>query len=277
MLIETLCERFLSWNSSHRAAATVAFYRTRLKKFREQFNAREFGTLTPLEIDEYLARADTGVSNSTKHHNAVALERLQKFAVGYKLLDKPVFGKLEKPRVGQRNRVPTSAETEAILSRSSTEFRLIYSALRQCGARPGELCRAMIADIDRTANAIVLQEHKTVRKTGKPRRIPIGRKLGVLLTQAIGNRNAGPIFLSPARRAWTVPNLSRTYSRLRDAAGLPKDLVLYLARHECGTKICREKGIEYARRLLGHTNISTTQRYMHLDDRELADAQDLIE
>jgi integrase len=59
-------------------------------------------------------------------------------------------------------------------------------------------------------------------------------------------------------------------------AGLPRDLVLYLARHECGTKICREKGIEYARRLLGHTNISTTQRYMHLDDRELADAQDLV-
>src|SRR5262245_14847816 len=42
------------------------------------------------------------------------------------------------------------------------------------------------------------------------------------------------------------------------------------------TKICREKRIEYARRLLGHANISTTQRYMHLE-RELADAQDPVE
>ena len=84
------------------------------------------------------------------------------------------------------------------------------------------------------------------------------------------------MFLSPKGRQWKVANLSRTYSRLRDDAGLPKDLVLYLARHECGTKICREKGIEYARRLLGHIDISTTQRYMHLDDAELADAQDLI-
>src|SRR5262249_23935387 len=58
---------------------------------------------------------------------------------------------------------------------------------------------------------------------------------------------------------------------------LPSDLVLYLARHECGTKVCREKGFEGARRLPGHANISTTQRYLHLDDRELAAAQDLLE
>ncbi|MGE5192356.1 MAG: hypothetical protein ACM3U2_07610 [Deltaproteobacteria bacterium] len=98
-----------------------------------------------------------------------------------------------------------------------------------------------------------------------------------LLDQAIGTRTEGPVFLSPAAKAWTVPNLSRTYSRLRDLAGLPRDLVLYLARHECGTKICREKGIEHARCLLAHANISTTQRNMHLDDRELAEAQDLVE
>ena len=57
----------------------------------------------------------------------------------------------------------------------------------------------------------------------------------------------------------------------------PSPLSRSAARHECGTKICREKGIEYARRLLGHANISTTQRYMHLDDAELADVQDLVD
>lgn len=277
MLIGNLIDSFFVWNSRHRSPATLAFYKTRLRRFCRKFNNRDLAELTPLDVDEHLAQAGAGVSDSTRHHNAVVLERLQKFALDNKLLDKPVFGKLEKPRVSQRDRVPTPTETEAILSRSSPEFRLIYSALRQCGARPGELCRATIADIDRTANAIVLREHKTVRKTGKPRRIPIGKKLGDLLAQAIGERQTGPIFLSPAGKAWTVPNLSRTYSRLRDMAGLPRDLVLYLARHECGTKICREKGIEYARRLLGHTNISTTQRYLHLDEAELAEAQGLVE
>jgi len=250
MMVECLIEMFIAWCSRHRSPATVVFYRTRLRKCCERFNSHELASLTPLEIDEHLAKAGAGMSDSTRHHDAVALGRLQKFALDHELLDKPVFGKLEKPRVGQRDRVPTAAETEAILARASPAFRLIYLAPRQCGARPGELCRATIADVDRTANAIVLREHKTARKTGKPRSIPIGRKRGELLAQAIGERMSGPIFLSPAGRQWRVGNLSRTYSRLPD---LPRDPVLYLARHECGTKICREKGIEFARRLLGHT------------------------
>jgi integrase len=277
MLIPELIDTFLAYCSRHRTPATVAFYRARLKKFRCEFNAREMNSLTPLEIDEHLAKAGAGMSNSTRHHDAVALQRLQKFALEHKLLDKPVIGKLEKLRVGRRDRVPTAAETEAILANSSLSFRLIYAALRQCGARPGELCRATIADVDRINRVVTLKDHKTARKTGHPRRIPIGRKLGDLLDQAIGTRTEGPVFLSAAGKAWTVPNLSRTYSRLRDDAGLPRDLVLYLARHECGTKVCRQKGIEFARRLLGHANISTTQRYVHLDDGELAEAQDLVE
>ena len=277
MLVSELTDKFPSYCCRHRTAATLAFYRARLKKFCREFNARELGSLTPLEIDEHLAATGAGMSDSTRHHDIMALQRLQKFALDFNLLDKPVIGKLEKPRVGQRSRVPSASETEAILAKASAPFRLIYAALRQCGARPGELCRAKIADVDRANRVITLKDHKTGRKTGQPRRIPIGRKLGELLDQAIGARTEGPVFLSPAGKAWRVPNLSRTYSRLRNDAGLPRELVLYLARHECGTKICREKGIEFARRLLGHANISTTQRYMHLDDRELADAQDLVE
>jgi hypothetical protein len=40
---------------------------------------------------------------------------------------------LEKQRLGRRERLPTPAETEAILAQASPEFRLTCSALRQCG------------------------------------------------------------------------------------------------------------------------------------------------
>jgi integrase len=150
MLIHELTEKFLTYCAHHRSPATRAFYHTRLRKFCQRFNSRDLAALTPLEIDEHLAEAGADMSDSTRHHNVVALERLQKFALDHRLLDKPVFGKLEKPRAGQRDRVPTADETAALLSQASLEFRLIYSALRQCGARPGELCRATISDVDRT-------------------------------------------------------------------------------------------------------------------------------
>jgi hypothetical protein len=117
----------------------LAFYRTQLKKFCEAYNTQDLATLTPFEIDEHVAVSGTGMSDSTRHHNCVALERLRKFALQHNLLDKPVFGILEKPRVGRRDRVPTPAETEAILAQASPAFRQIYLALRQCGFRPGEL------------------------------------------------------------------------------------------------------------------------------------------
>jgi hypothetical protein len=44
------------------------------------------------------------------------------------------------------------------------------------------------------------------------------------------------------------------------------------------TDPCRSlRGTEYARPRLIHAKITTMQRYIHLDDRELAEAQDLME
>ncbi len=70
-------EAFLAYCSRNRTPATVAFYRARLKKFCRVFNARELASLTPLEIDEHLAEAGRGMSDSTRHHDAIALQRLQ--------------------------------------------------------------------------------------------------------------------------------------------------------------------------------------------------------
>jgi integrase len=101
------------------------------------------------------------------------------------------------------------------------------------------LCRAQISNINWTKGTITLPQHKTARKTGKPRIIPIGKNFGNTLQEAIDQRQAGPIFRSPNGKAWTIENLSGTHRRLRKAAGLPKDLVLYLARHRFGTEALR--------------------------------------
>ena len=55
------------------------------------------------------------MSDTTWHQNGVALERLHKFALQNRLIDKPLSGVLEKHRAGRRDRLPKMVETEAIL------------------------------------------------------------------------------------------------------------------------------------------------------------------
>lgn len=276
MLTGPLIDLFLLTRAQSRAAATVKFYSGRLKLFRLKYAAREFAEITLAEITLHLAEAGQGRSDSTRRHNAVALEALQKFALAQRIIPAPLFDRIEKPPVGQRDRLPTEAETAALLAKASPAFLMIYTALRQCGARPNELCRATCEHYDAAKGVIVLKQHKTARKTGKPRRIPVGKKLRELLAQSLETRTTGPLFLSPAGKPWTPENLSRTYTRLRKAAGLTAGLVLYLARHECGSALCKSKGIEAARRILGHSSSATTQRYVHYDDTELQDLQDAV-
>jgi integrase len=179
--------------------------------------------------------------------------------------------------MGRRERIPTAEEIGTLLKGASPEFRLIYTGLLQCGARPGELCRAQISDVDWAKGRITLAEHKTARKTGKPRVIPIGKNFGRTLHEAIDHRQAGPIFRTPRGSAWTVGNLSGTHRRLRNAAGLPKDLVLYLARHRFGTEALRAGvPLKDVSELMGHASVTTTEIYLHRDVTELAGGQDRL-
>lgn len=284
MTIAELLATFLAWCVRHRSDKTVRFYRSRLKLFSAKFGDRPAPSLASLEIDAYLFEAGAfpngrRKSDSTRHHDAVALTSLQNFALREGLLEKGWFRRLDKPRMGRRERIPTPEEISLLLRGAPWAFRLIYEALSQSGARPGELCKATIGDVDFAKRRIVLLEHKTAAKTGKPRVIAIGAGLAVLLKTAIGERTelAAPVFLSPAGKGWSVENLSGTHRRLRDAAGLPKEIVLYSTRHRFCTELIRA-GVPVldVSQLAGHADIKTTQIYVHRDVTELADAQDRV-
>lgn len=292
MTIGELAAAFDAWNSRHRAAATVKFYRQRLRLFLAKFSSRDAASLTSLEIDEYLFAAGEEQSDSTKHHNAVALTTLQSFGLRERLIERRWFERLEKPRMGRRERIPDAGEIARLLKGSSAAFRLIYQALCHSGARPGELVKAQIGDIkpplplgegrgeggaSLVGRAIVLEQHKTARKTGKPRVIPIGKLLARLIREAAGDRQAGPIFLNERGKAWSVCALGAIHRRLRDAAGLDPEIVLYSARHRFGTELLRAKvPIKDVSQMMGHASVTTTELYLHRDVTELGDVQDRL-
>lgn len=260
---------------------TLKHYQGRLRGTLKILGKRPIEKLTLAEIEDALNKANKKPSGElwapdTRRANITVLQTLFDFALRRGYLEEKPFGKLERPRGRPRQRIPTESENLAIEVLADPAFLLIFRALRQTGARPGELCSAEIDHWKRDDRLIVIPEHKTVGKTGRPREIGVGEKLTAMLLKAIGDRESGPIFLDKQGRPWKTATISAKYRELREKAGLPKDLCLYLQRHQHATIITEKLGIEAAALALGHASIQTTQRYNHPDRRRLATNQDVI-
>lgn len=275
-----IAKQFLAWVGVNRSANTFKMYDNRLRPFIEQFGTAVVRQLKPQQIDDYFAGVNKWVDGKEKapdtiRANIVALEQLEKFAIKKQLIKKPFVGEHEKPAGRMRDRLPTADEVSQIKAIASPEFNVVYQALRQSGARPNEIARATVADWDRVTGQIVLEKHKTARKTGRPRKIAVGEKLAALILASLGDRTEGPLFRTPRGNQWTTDTLSQTFSRYRNAAGVDKAVVLYSSRHEHATAICKLHGMDATADALGHAT-KITGRYVHQDPKERQARQDSV-
>lgn len=281
MKLRKLVRLFLEQTEENRKPNTLKHYRGRLLHVSKALGSRRIDDLSLEDIERALNDANRWPDGSlkapdTRRANAIVLQQLFKFAVRRGYLAEPFFDKLERPRTRHRDRIPTDAENAAVEALADPHFLLIFRALRQSAARPGEMAAVEIAHWHRDDRMLVIPDHKTVGKTGRPRTIGVGAKLEALLVESIGDRESGPIFLDPKGRQWTTQRLSAAYRKLRKAAGLPKDLCLYLQRHQHATILTQKLGIEAAAQALGHASITTTMRYNHPDKSLLAVNQDQV-
>jgi integrase len=270
---------FLAEVGQRLAKKTHASYTGRLRSLVAMHGELDLAAMTRAHVDAWLGpilhgQGDQVLAPDTQRAAIVAFVQWQKWAVEHGQLAAPIVDKIKKPQGRQRERIPTRGERAAVLKIASPAFARIYRCLIYTGARPNELARATIDEYDRGASLIVLRDHKTAKKSGKTRRIGIGRKIQRIVARSIDGRTGGLIFLNDHGRRWTSETLSHTYRKLRIKAGLSDDLVLYCTRHAAGTEICKQLGIYAAKHALGHADIQTTQRYCHLDDAELLQYQD---
>jgi site-specific recombinase XerD len=279
--VATLIEKFMQHCREHRRPNTIRSYAGRLKALGEQLGERELASITYDDLEAFLRSVNhrkdgSPKANDTRRANIATVQTIFRYAKQRKLIAELPFEKLEKPRGRRRERIPTEEEIQAVERHASPAFLLAYRALRQTGARPGELAAAQVEQYDRARRLIVLREHKTAGATGRPRKIGVGAKLAAILAAAIGERSTGAIFLAENGKPWTSQKLSKTYKALARRAGLPEDLVLYLTRHAHATELCLKAGIHAAAKALGHSSLNTTMRYVHEDDDVLGKNQDLI-
>jgi integrase len=178
-----------------------------------------------------------------------------------------------------------SNEEDLEQRRSNEQDGAIYTVAGFTGLRQGEL-RALrwrhVRFADRTLVVVAGMSAglDSSTKSGKWRAVPLTREAFVALDE-LSRREwfTGPddfVFCGPAGDPIDDSALRRRYGAARDAAGLPA-LPFHHLRHTFATLAIRGLDPATVQTLLGHSKITTTERYLHARPlTELAEHMDEI-
>jgi len=173
-------------------------------------------------------------------------------------------------------RLLDSIETDSL---QAARNRAIFETLYSCGIRVSELAGLDVYDLDTAAGML-----KVLGKGGKERLVPIGAKaldsLAVYrrMLQAqggIGTASNGPLFLNLRGQRLTTRSVARILKKIAAACGILTPVSPHTLRHTFATHMLDAGAdLRSVQELLGHQNLSTTQKYTHVSIDRLMDAYD---
>lgn len=178
-----------------------------------------------------------------------------------------------------------SPEEDLEQAKANERDAALYTVAGFTGLRQGEL-RALrwrhVRFADRTVLVVagLSAGIESTTKSGKWRAVPLAREAFVAL-DALSRREwfTGPddfVFCGPAGEPIDDSALRRRYKLARDAAGLPR-LPFHHLRHTFATLAIRGLDPSTVQTLMGHSKITTTERYLHARPLvELAERMDAI-
>jgi site-specific recombinase XerD len=154
--------------------------------------------------------------------------------------------------------------------------RLILQTTYACGLRASEVLHLRVADID-SSRMLVWVRHG---KGAKDRGVPLSPALLEAL-RAHWRRRRPTTWLFPGQTPTgqrSLGALQRVVRRAVLAAGFTKKVSLHTLRHSYATHLL-EAGVDLLtiQRLLGHRDLQTTARYIHLTAPRLAQTPGLLE
>jgi len=277
-----IVERFLDYLTVEKGLSknTIEAYRIDLTKFK-RFLDKRGKKLTGFERDDLISYInelrDKGVQTSSIARNISSLRALCKFMLIENLIKEDPIENISTPRGWKRvPRVMGIDEVFELLDnihgeKFSLRDRAILEIIYSSGLRVSEVIGIKMEDINFDAGFI------TVRGKGsKERVVPVSENTLQILKRYIkelrpiilGKRNSNTLFLAKGGRPMTrqrVWQLIKRYSK-----GLGIDISPHTLRH-CFASHLLDGGADLRalQKMLGHTDISTTQIYTKVTPERL--------
>ena len=265
------------------AGNTVAAYRIDLGAF---FDDAAIGGELPADLDiddvqrHLIALRDRGLSTASIARHLAAIKMFLRYRHRNGLLRRDVASLIEMPK--KWTRVPDPVhydQVEALLEApdSADEYyhrdKAMLELLYATGMRVSELTDLTMENVNLAVGYL-----RCMGKGRRERIIPIGRTairaVKAYLRQSRpaieSSQSARALFLSRTGRPLDRTNVWRLVRKYAKRAGIKKHLYPHTLRHSFATHmLAGGADLRVVQELLGHSNVTTTQVYLHVDQSRL--------
>lgn len=239
--LEQACRAYVAHQTTHKSKASAADAEGRFTRlvYSKPIGALPLDKLRTTQVktwlDDMLDDDDDGDEDDLRRSKDSANRNLNtlKAALNLALRDRLVATDAgwktvtPYPKAGKRrDRFLDLADRTALLSHCGDDLRVLVTALLLTGARPGEIAKANVGDLDASQG--------TMRLSGKtgPRVVTLSTQaLKFFKVQSASKLPAAPLLTDAYGTRWNKESWKKRFKDAVRAAKLPDDVVLYAVRH----------------------------------------------
>ncbi len=282
--VQKLIKQYLDYLEieKNKSPRTRANYERYLRKFAETSGVKNISDITEEAIREFrikLASSTPPIKKITQSYYIIILRNFLKFLMkrDYKVVSPD---KIELPKIPARQiQIMDNTDLQRLLAAPKgsdirvLRDRAILETLFATGLRVSEL-----ASLDRHNN--FERGELTIRGKGDKLRVVFlsdeaKKSIKAFLDKRFDAEEA--LFISFTKAAdpkpigrLTTRSIERLIAHYAKAAGIPKKVTPHTLRHQFGTDLLMNGAdLRSVQELLGHSNVSTTQIYTHVTNKEL--------
>ncbi|TCK61550.1 tyrosine-type recombinase/integrase [Seleniivibrio woodruffii] len=247
--------------------------KSRFKVIKEQLGDILLKSVTEYDIDKFLKylQLERKISKSTINRYIATVKRMMNYAIELNIIViNPMRHIKQMPVSNERTRYLTNEEVERVLtecrrSRNKNLYYIVQVALKT-GMRFSEVLTLKGKNVSLINRSIIIAQHNT--KNGKQRFIPINDALYDVLVEYFNQCGS----IGDEEKLFKNKSIRGAYENAIKRAEI-NDFNFHDLRHTFASRLVqKEVGLYTVSELLGHSNITVTKRYAHLNQKNLRDA-----
>ncbi len=289
MLYSQAVEEFLKYmKMTDKSKQTITGYEKELRYMNNYLTVKHncpiyVEDITLEDIESYMHyKKEKGLASSSRRRAIYILRSFYNYCVKREICDKNLPDMLEPIKVKEKEReFITEEEFEELVGAiDQLVIRTVVQTMFYTGGRISEILNLKLEDVDLEERVI----HIIEGKGNKDRNIPINDKLYDILQNYLENIRevdeyieTDKFFANKSTGMVSGSYVNRCIQEATNNLGWEKHISSHILRHSFGTNLL-EKGASLVsiQKLLGHTNLAVTSRYLHQDMRKLSDAVNLL-